>query len=93
MTSRTVPISTMRPAYMTAMRSATSTATEMSCVTKIIGQAELALQLAQQQQDLHLHGGIERGRRLVGEQDAAAGTTSASAIMARWRMPPDISCG
>ena len=36
MTSRTLPVSTMRPAYMTAIRSATSTATEMSCVTKII---------------------------------------------------------
>jgi hypothetical protein len=34
------------------------------------GQTELALQLAQQQQDLHLDGGIERGGRLVGEQDA-----------------------
>jgi Circularly permuted ATP-grasp type 2 len=32
--------------------------------------AELALQIAQQDQDLHLHGRIERGRRLVGEQQA-----------------------
>ena len=34
-------------------------------------EAELALQLAQQQQDLDLDGRIERGGRLVGEQDAA----------------------
>ena len=33
------------------------------------GHAELALQLAQQQQDLDLHGGIERGGRLVRQQD------------------------
>ena len=33
------------------------------------GHAELALQLAQQQQDLNLHGGIERRGRLVGEKD------------------------
>ena len=61
---------------MTAMRSATSTATRDVVRDEDHGQTELALQLAQQQQDLHLHGGIERGRRLVGEQDAAAGTTA-----------------
>ena len=33
------------------------------------GHAELALQLAQQQQDLDLHGGIQRCRRLVREKD------------------------
>ena len=34
--------------------------------------AHLALDLAQQDQDLNLHGGIEGGRRLVGEQEARA---------------------
>jgi len=44
-----------------------------------------------QQEDLDLHGASSAGRRLVGEQDfGLAGR--ASAIMARWRMPPDISC-
>ena len=69
---RAVPLSTMRPAYITAIRSATSTATPMSWVTKIIAETELALQLAQQEQDLDLHGGVERRGRLVGEQHARA---------------------
>ena len=56
------------------------------------GHAEFALQLAQQQQDLDLHGGIERGGRLVREQIFGR-QASARAIIARWRMPPDISCG
>jgi hypothetical protein len=62
-----VPSSTMRPAYITAMRSATSTAAPMSCVTKIT-QAQLALQFAQQQQDLDLHRGVQRGGGFVGQQ-------------------------
>ena len=33
------------------------------------GHAEFALQFTQQQQDLDLHGGVERGGRLVREQD------------------------
>ena len=67
------PISTIRPAYITAMRSATSTATPMSWVTKMIDKPEFALQLAQEQEDLDLHRGVERRRRLVGEQHASAG--------------------
>ena len=34
------------------------------------GHARLALQFAQQQEDLDLHGGIERRRGLVGQQQA-----------------------
>ncbi len=51
----------------------TSTATPMSWVTKITRQAQLALQLAQQQQHLDLHRGVERRGRLVGQQHLRAG--------------------
>jgi hypothetical protein len=40
----------------------------MSCVTKITPRIELALQLADQEQHLNLHGRVERVGRLVGQQ-------------------------
>ena len=46
-------------------------------------------QFAQQVEDLRLDGDIERGGRLVGDQQAADCTASAIAIITRWRMPPD----
>ena len=55
--------------------------------------AELALQLAQQVEDLRLDGDVERGRRLVGDQQRRGRTTSAMAIITRWRMPPENWCG
>ena len=54
--------------------------------------AELALQPAQQDQDLNLHGRVECGRRLVGSSKRGL-HDSAIAIIARWRRPPDNSCG
>jgi hypothetical protein len=54
--------------------------------------AELAPQVAQQVEDLGLDGDVERGRRLVGDQQRGW-QASAIAIITRWRMPPDSWCG
>ena len=53
---------------------------------------EVALDLVDQLEDLGLHGHVERGRRLVGDQHVGL-CTSAIAIIARWRMPPENWCG
>ena len=52
-----------------------------------------ALQLAHELEDLRLNRHVERRRGLVGDQQAAACRLSAMAIIARWRMPPENSCG
>ena len=44
-------------------------------------------------EDLRLDGDVERGRRLVGDQQAAGSQASAMAIITRWRMPPESWCG
>ena len=49
-------------------------------------------QLAHQVEYLRLDGDVERGRRLVGDQDFGL-HDSAIAIITRWRIPPDSSCG
>ena len=54
--------------------------------------AELLLQVADQVEDLRLDGDVEGGRRLVGDEQLGV-VTSAIAIMARWRIPPENSCG
>ena len=58
-----------------------------------VGQAELALQPAQQVDDLRLDRYVERRHRLVAHHDAPARTASARAIATRWRCPPESSCG
>ena len=52
----------------------------------------LALLLLEQVEDLGLHGDVERGGGLVGEQQLRA-AGEAMAIITRWRMPPDSWCG
>ena len=42
--------------------------------------------------DLRLHDHVEGGGRLVGEEHLGS-QASAMAITARWRMPPESSCG
>jgi hypothetical protein len=44
-------------------------------------------------QHLHLHRDVQRRGRLVGDEQLAAPATSIIAIMTRWPMPPDTSCG
>ena len=66
------PSSTIRPAYMTAIRRHTLTSVERSCVMKMIASPELALEVAEQPEHLRLHHHVERGRGLVGDQEAPA---------------------
>ena len=54
--------------------------------------AGLAADLGEQVEDLRLHGDVERGGRLVGD-DRSGSMLSAMAIMMRWRMPPENWCG
>ena len=51
--------------------------------------AVCALQVLEQVQDPGLGGDVERGRRLVGDEQAPGRRTSAIAIITRWHMPPD----
>ena len=57
------------------------------------GRAVLAAEPLEQRDDLRLHRDVERGRRLVGDDQLGFGRQSASAITTRWRMPPENSCG
>ena len=57
------------------------------------GHAEVALERAEQVEDLRLDRDVERGRRLVGDRAASGRCDSAIAIIARWRMPPENACG
>ena len=61
--------STISPAYMIAMRSASSTSSERSCVMKSTAKPSSRLQLADLLQDLALHDHVERGRRLVHDHE------------------------
>ena len=60
--------STLRPAYMTTTRCAISATTPRSWVIRMIAAPSLCLQLAHQIEDLRLDRDVERGRRLVGDQ-------------------------
>ena len=51
-----------------------------------------SLQVPHQVEDLRLHGHVERGRRLVGDEQLGV-ADSAMAIIARCRMPPENWCG
>ena len=69
---RPAPVSTTRPAYITATRSQVCATTPRSWVTRITLIAELVAQPQQQLQDLVLDGDVERGGRLVGQQQLRA---------------------
>ena len=60
--------STTRPAYITSTRSTNSATTPRSWVIRITAMPNSLLQRAQQVEDLRLDGDVERGRRLVGDQ-------------------------
>jgi hypothetical protein len=76
--------------FMTQTRSAILRTIVESCVMN--NNAMPSLQGFQQRQDLRLHGHVERGGRLVGDQQAGS-LASAMAIMTRWRWPPENWCG
>ena len=66
--------STTLPAYMTMISSVRVATTPRSWVTRIMRHVPLALQLAEQVEDLRLHGDVEAGGGLVGqEQPRGAG--------------------
>ena len=102
--ARPAPASTMRPAYITATRSAISATTPRSCVMSSSDRWNCAPHLAQQIENLRLHRDVERRRRLVGDDAArarrrararssraAAGRRSADADT-RARAAPDRAC-
>ena len=63
-----VPYSTPRPAYITSTSSAISATTPRSWVMMMTAELNSLLQVLQQVEDLRLHGHVERGGRLVGDQ-------------------------
>ena len=67
------PISTMRPAYITATRSQVSAITPMSCVTSITAAPCSRAQPLQQRNDLRLDRHVERRGRLVGDDQLRLG--------------------
>ena len=68
--SRTSASSTISPWYMTATRSARSATTPMLWVISTIAVPNSSRQRAQQVEDLGLHGDVEGGGRLVGDDHA-----------------------
>ncbi len=66
--------------------------TPMSWLIRADGGLLLGLQGAHDFQDLRLHRHVQRGGRLVGDQQIGPQIV-AIAIITRWRMPPDNSCG
>ena len=64
----TAACSTIWPAYMTATSSAASATTPMSCVMMIIAISCSSRRSLEQVEDLGLDRHVERGRRLVGDQ-------------------------
>ena len=62
------PLSTMRPAYMTATRSQFSATTPRSWLISTSAMPVVPADAGAAAQDLRLDGGVERRRRLVGDQ-------------------------
>ena len=65
---RREPFSTHWPPYMTTTVSQVSATTPRSCVMMMTAELNSSLQLLDQLEDLRLHRHVERGRRLVGDQ-------------------------
>lgn len=57
-----------------------------------IGQAQILLQLFEQVQNLRLNRNVQRGNRLVADDDFGF-IAKARAMPIRWRRPPSSSCG
>ena len=67
--------------------------TARSCETKTTLTPSSLAQRGEQLQDLVLDRHVERGGRLVAEDQLRLQAESAIAIITRWRMPPESSCG
>ena len=70
---RPATVPTMRPAYITSTRSATSATTPMSWVMRMMAMPSSSRRSMQQIEDLRLDGDVERRGGLVGDQQLAAG--------------------
>ena len=81
-----LPSSTLPPWRITRTRSAISATTPMSCVMKISPMPSSRWKARQQPEHLRLHGHVERGRRLIGNQEARP------AGRAPWRSSPAGAC-
>ena len=57
-----------------------------------IGQAELLLERTQKVDDLRLNGNVQRGNRLVAEDEIRIQRKN-MAMQILWRWPPENSCG
>ena len=92
MTSRVGPISTMRPAYITATRSAVSAMTPMSCVTSMTA---VPWSRHSRFNSAMICAWIDTSSAVVGSSAMTRRglAASASAITTRWRMPPENWCG
>ena len=81
------------PPYMTSVRSQASATMPRSWGDQDDRGTEFAPDLRQKRHDLRLHRDVER-RWWVRPRSRGAGRhSSAMAIMMRWRMPPENSCG
>ncbi|CUI54149.1 Protein of uncharacterised function (DUF1602) [Achromobacter aegrifaciens] len=87
-TSSTGPISTMRPAYITATRSAVSAITPMSCVTN---STEVPCSRHKRRNSAVICACTDTSSAVVGSSAmmSAGRAARASAITTRWRMPPE----
>ena len=68
-TARTGPCSTIRPAYITATRSAVSAMTPRSWVMSSNDKLKIALHLPEEVENLRLNRDVQCGRRLVGDDE------------------------
>ena len=82
----------IRPACSTATRSASSSASSWSWVTKMLVRPSPVVQLAQPAAQLLAHLGVQRAERLV-EQQQRGSIASARASATRWRWPPESWAG
>ena len=91
-TSATGPISAMRPAYITATRSAVSAITPMSCVISITA---VFLSRHSRFSSWMICAWIDTSSAVVGSSaiTSLGSAASASAITTRCRMPPENWCG
>ena len=78
---------------MTAIRSAISATTPRSWVIRMTAVPNSSFSCPIRLEDLRLDRHVERGRRLVGDQQTSGLHASAIAIITRWRMPPENWCG
>ena len=92
MTSRAGPSSTIRPRYMTQIRSAKRAAVERSCVIMSTARPR-SRSSSRMREDPGAHGDVEHRDGLVGDEEIGLRATRLAAIATRCRWPPESSCG